>query len=166
MPYAVTHVLIPIILVDLVRDHLFKKKKKLLPNKFVILAGLAGLLPDIDIPISYLMRGTTEFHRTLTHSIWFPIAFFMLFLAFYYLKKKNMWKIFLMFFIGFSIHILLDFFIFGNVSLLFPLNTESYGLNIYPISIGQYSIYSAMDAILLFLWLIHEEFEHKISDYF
>jgi membrane-bound metal-dependent hydrolase YbcI (DUF457 family) len=165
MPFAVTHVLVPMILVDLVRDHLFAKKKKLLPNKYILLAGLAGLLPDIDVPISYLYQGNLELHRTLTHTIWFPLAFLCLSLLFYFWKKKDMYKIFLMFFVGFSIHIILDAYIFGTVSLFFPLNETVYGLNIFPIE-KMYLFYSSLDAILLFLWLIHEELEHKISSYF
>jgi hypothetical protein len=70
-----------------------------------------------------------------------------------------------MFFVGFSIHIILDAYIFGTVSLFFPLNETVYGLNIFPIE-KMYLFYSSLDAILLFLWLIHEELEHKISSYF
>lgn len=165
MPFAVTHVLIPMILVDLVRDHFFKAKRRLLPNKFILLAGFAGLLPDIDVPISYLVLGNLEIHRTLTHSIWFPIAFLSLSLLFYFIKKKELYKIFLMFFIGFLLHIILDFYIFGTVSLLFPLSGKLYGMNIFPIE-KMYLFYSAVDAVLLLLWLTHEELEHKISDFF
>jgi membrane-bound metal-dependent hydrolase YbcI (DUF457 family) len=165
MPLAVTHVLIPMILVDLVRDHLFKSKRRLLTNKFILLAGFAGLLPDIDVPISYFLLGNLEIHRTITHSIWFPIAFFLLFLIFYFFKKKDLYKIFLMFFIGFSLHIILDFSISGTVSLFFPMKGNLYGMNIFPIE-KMYLFYSAVDAILLLLWLTHEELEHKISDFF
>jgi membrane-bound metal-dependent hydrolase YbcI (DUF457 family) len=166
MPFAVTHVLIPMILVDLVRDHLFKKEKRFFPNTFVFVAGLAGLLPDIDVPLSYLLFGNMEAHRTITHSIWLPIAFFCLFLFFYFIKRKPFfYKFFLMCFVGFSIHIILDFYIFGTVSLFFPLTEEVYGLNIFPIE-KMYLVYSSIDAIILFLWLIHEELEHKISDFF
>jgi hypothetical protein len=45
------------------------------------------------------------------------------------------------------------------------LNFNRYGLNLIG-SLGEwYNIYAAIDAILLFFWLIHEELEHKISDY-
>lgn len=50
MPFAVTHVLVPIILVDFIRDHVLKKPK-LLPNRYVFLAGVAGLVLDTDLPI-------------------------------------------------------------------------------------------------------------------
>lgn len=164
MVYAVTHVLIPMVLVDLVRDHLIKKKK-ILPNKFVLVAGIAGLLPDTDLLISYFL-GLSEFHRTLTHSIWFPLAFFAIFSYFYFINKKPFyWKLFLMVFIGFSIHIILDYTVSGAVSLLYPLNADVYGLNLVPVSQASF-VYPALDSILLIFWLVHEEWEHKISDYF
>lgn len=166
MAFAVTHVLIPMVLVDLVRDHVFKDKKRFLPNKFIFLAGIAGLLPDIDIPISYFLFGNLEFHRTITHTLWFPLAFFILFSYFYFVNRKPFYyKFFLMLFIGFSFHLILDYGIVGTVSLLYPITQTVYGLNILPIS-DMYLIYSALDAILLLLWLIHEEYEHKISSFF
>ena len=74
MPLAVTHILIPIILIDLFRDHILKKKG-VITNKHVLLAGLAGLFPDIDLPICYLLMGGVNVHRLYTHNIWLPILF-------------------------------------------------------------------------------------------
>jgi len=162
MPFAVTHILIPIILIDLFRDH-FLKNKSILPNRYILFAGLAGLLPDVDM--LFPLFGMPNLHGTVTHSIIFPIAFFILFLISYSFSKKKMSNIFLMLFIGFSIHILLDFSFSDSVVLFFPLNFNRYGLNLIG-SLGEwYNIYAAIDAILLFFWLIHEELEHKISDY-
>jgi membrane-bound metal-dependent hydrolase YbcI (DUF457 family) len=161
MPLAVTHILIPVILVDTLRDRIIKKKN-ILSNKFVLLAGLAGLLPDIDLPISLILG--VDLHRTITHSIIIPLTFLFLFLVF--LKKEKYSKIFLMFFIGFSFHILLDL-IFGEVYILFPFSFEGYYLNLTHFSnLLMQELYTMIDAILLFFWLIHEELEHKISDYF
>jgi membrane-bound metal-dependent hydrolase YbcI (DUF457 family) len=165
MTLAVTHILLPMILVDLVRDHVFKMKKQILPNKYVLIAGLAGLAPDIDIPISIFIFHDLKIHRTFTHSIWIPIALFAAFVICYYLKKKNYSKFFLMCFIGISMHIILDFYLSGYVSLFLPLSDTIYGLNILPVD-QAYLIYSAIDAVLLFGWIIHEELEHKISDFF
>jgi membrane-bound metal-dependent hydrolase YbcI (DUF457 family) len=161
MPYAVMHALIPIILVDTVRDHAFKTKKNLLTNRYVLLAGIAGMLPDVDLLF------TPYLHRTITHSIWFPLIFLFGFLISYTLSKERLYKIFLMLFIGFSLHVIMDAILLGSVTPLFPLDSIEIGLNILaPIaSIGP-NVFSAIDAILLFIWLIHEEFEHKISDYF
>ncbi len=161
MPYAVTHILIPIILVDTVRDHVFKMMKKSLPNRYILLAGIAGLLPDID------MLFTPYLHRTITHSIWFPLIFLFGALFSYTLQKKKLYKIFLMLFTGFSLHILMDAILLGSVVPLFPFNSTEIGLNILsPIMSLGLNAFSAIDAALLFLWLIHEELEHNISEYF
>ncbi len=164
MPFAVTHILVPMILVDFARDHIFKIKKQFLPNKYVLLTGLFGLIPDIDM-LSFLF-GMPNLHGTITHSIIFPIAFFIGFLISYFLKKERTYKIFLMLFIGISIHILLDFSFSDTITVLLPFDFNRYGLNLIG-SLGTwYELYAAMDAILLFLWLIHEGLEHKISEYF
>jgi len=160
MPYAVTHILIPIILVDTVRDHVFKTKKKSLPNRYVLFAGIAGLLPDIDLLF------TPYLHRTITHSVWFPLIFLFGFLLSYTLQKEKLYKIFLMLFTGFSLHILMDAILLGSVAPLFPLNPTEIGLNILtPVVLLGLNAFSAIDAVLLFLWLIHEELEHNISEY-
>lgn len=160
MPYAVTHVLIPIILVDMVRDHVFKMKKSSLPNRYVLLAGIAGMLPDIDLLF------TPYLHRTITHSIWFPLIFLFGFLLSYTLQKKKLYKIFLMLFIGFSLHILMDAILLGSVAPLFPLDSAEIGLNILsPLVFLGPTVFATIDAILLLLWLIHEELEHNISEY-
>lgn len=164
MPFAVTHILVPMILVDFVRDHLFKIKKQVLPNNYVLLAGLFGLMLDIDmLPVLF---GMPNLHGTTTHSIIFPIAFFIVFLMSYLLKKRRTYKIFLMLFIGFSIHVLLDFSFSDTITIFFPFDFNQYGLNLIGSLGNWYDLYAAIDAILLFLWLIHEGLEHKISDYF
>ncbi len=161
MPYAVTHALIPIILVDTVRDHAFKRKKSLLPNRYVLFAGIAGMLPDLDLLF------TPYLHRTITHSIWFPLIFLFGFLFFYTYQKEKLYKIFLMLFVGFSLHILIDALLLGYVAPLFPLDATEIGFNfLAPIVPFGPNVFSTIDAILLFIWLIHEEFEHNISEYF
>jgi len=71
-----------------------------------------------------------------------------------------------MLFIGFSFHIILDV-IFDEVYVLFPFSFEGYYINPNRFSnLFIKELYTTMDAILLFFWLIHEELEHKISDYF
>ena len=160
MPYAVTHALIPIILVDTIRDHVFKTKKSFLPNRYVLFAGIAGMLPDLDLLF------TPSLHRTITHSIWFPLIFLFGFLLSYTLQKKKLYKIFLMLFVGFSLHILMDATLLGSVALFSPLDSTQIRLNLLApiISLGP-DVFPAIDAILLFLWLIHEELEHNISEY-
>jgi len=160
MPYAVTHALIPIILVDTVRDHVFKMKRSFLPNRYILFAGIAGMLPDLDLLFSPYL------HRTITHSIWFPLIFLFGFLSAHTFHKEKLYKIFLMLFIGFSLHILMDAILLGSVAPLFPLDSIEIGFNLLaPFTEFGPDLFPAIDAILLFLWLIHEEFEHNISEY-
>jgi len=163
MPFAVTHILVPIIFVDLIRDHFLKIKKQFLPNRYILLAGISGLLPDIDmLPVLF---GMPNLHGTITHSIVFPIVFLVGFLISYYFKKRRTHKIFLMLFIGFSIHIILDGIFSDHITLFFPFVFDRYGLNLIGPLGSWFDLYAAMDAILLFLWFIHEELEHNISEY-
>ena len=81
MPQAITHILIPLILVGLFRDY-FVKNKKIFPLHYVLIAGIAGLIPDLDVAAYYLLSffGYTlnEVHRTFSHNIFVPkILFFI-----------------------------------------------------------------------------------------
>lgn len=170
MPLAVTHILIPMIGIDFIRDHFFKTHRRKWPNKYIFLVGVAGLLPDIDYPISILLLGNTTLHRTITHTFWFPLAFFIGFFIFYNFFRKaklfkfTVWKALLIITVGISIHLFLDAFLTGNVNFFYPFSDKVFGLNIIP---GEWDwFYHSLDALLLFGWLLHEEMEHNISEYF
>jgi membrane-bound metal-dependent hydrolase YbcI (DUF457 family) len=162
--------------VDLVRDHLLKIRK-VLPNKFVFISGLAGLTLDADMILFY---GFREFlgiqlktHRIFFHNMWIPLISLLIFISLYYYKKKNLGKVFLMIFIGTSVHLLLDATIVGKIIPLYPLSSIEIGLNLisitpdlgWNITSRNLDILLSVDAILLTLWLIHEEREHHISDF-
>ena len=90
MPYAVTHILVPIVLLSLFRDFYLKKNtKKKFPLHYVLITGLGGVLPDIDLIFSTFLNligiHNWNIHRTFTHSLFFSLFFFMLFL----IKKKS-----------------------------------------------------------------------------
>jgi len=111
MPFAVTHVLTSIILVDLYRDY-FAKHKKYFTLHTIFIAGFAGLLPDMDIPLNWLLNliGADLVHRTFTHTPLFALTFlipgFIL-----WCKKKH--KIAMYFFVtcfAVFLHIFLDYF--------------------------------------------------------
>lgn len=183
MPYAVTHILVPIIIVALIRDRYLKNKdKKHFPLHYVLIAGIGGALPDIDIPISILLNflgfENWNIHRTFTHSISFSAIFFLLFLLLKPVKEKaricNLTRhklklnlIFLMFAVGISTHIFLDA-LFGEVTYLFyPITSQAYGINlldIFPQDL-QDSLLPTLDGVLLFVWIIYLELKHKISDF-
>ena len=52
MALAVTHVLLTIIVLDLLRHYVFDKKK--FPRYLVVIGGIAGLVPDIDILFNWI----------------------------------------------------------------------------------------------------------------
>ncbi|MBU2634111.1 MAG: metal-dependent hydrolase [Nanoarchaeota archaeon] len=169
MPYAVTHVLIAIIIADIIRDYFLKKKFSLI---YILIAGIAGLLPDIDIPIYWIINSFTnipDIHRAFTHTIFLPLILFGLAFIF---KNKKLFKLdlkltFLMLSLGTFIHLLLDFTLAGYIVLFYPVSYTIYGLNLvqYLPSIIQETFFPSLDAVLLILWLIHEEVKHKISDF-
>jgi len=183
MPQAVTHILIPILIVSLIRDFYIRKKdKKYFPLHYVLIAGIGGVLPDIDIIFSIILNlsGSTTWnvHKTFTHSLFFPIILFALFLI---LKPVNIRTkicnlgkhnlklsiIMLMLSLGVLIHIGLDS-IFGEMAYFFyPFSLQDYGVNILsylPISL-QGLVIPTLDGILLVIWLVYLELKHKISDF-
>lgn len=167
MPYAVTHILVPIILVAFFRDfYLREKHRRHFPLHYLLIAGLGGVLPDIDIPISFLLNlagvGNWNIHRLITHSILFPIILFVLFAIFSFSDSKaricnltrhnlKLSKIFLMLSIGVAIHILLDF--------SFPYFTPLFSIDVQDL------VAPTLDGILLVIWIVYLELKHKISDF-
>ncbi len=177
MPQAVTHILIAIIIADVIRDYLVKDNKKF-PLHYVLIAGIAGLLPDIDV-IAYwflhLAFGTPieAVHRLYTHTLIIPIIILAAGLIIWKSKKLNiglgsrmrLGPVIILIAFGYFIHVMLDFLITGVVYPFYPIISLSVGLNLVSYSGIEGSFLAGLDAILLIVWLIHEEMKHKISDY-
>ena len=171
MPQAVTHIIIPLVLADIYRDYFAKKKFNI---RYVLIAGLAGLLPDIDILIAWIINffsyyPISDIHRTFTHTLFFPLMFLILFLSTknynpMFLKKQKLGLnyIFLATAFGAFIHILLDSIFSGPVQIT---PNVLFGFNIIPLEAFQGTFFAGLDAIILVLWLVHEELKHRISDY-
>ena len=110
MAYAVTHVLIVIIILDLLRHYVFGKKK--FPRYLIIIGGIAGLLPDIDIPLGWIASALTGtdvgLHRLFTHSIFFVVLFLFMGIIRHYQDDEKWAKIFYVIALGWLVHILLD----------------------------------------------------------
>ncbi|MAG52476.1 MAG: hypothetical protein CMH62_00765 [Nanoarchaeota archaeon] len=169
MPLAVTHVLIPLILADIYRDHIAKKKFNL---HYVVIAGIAGLLPDIDVGVFWLVSifrdvGLNEIHRTFTHSLVFPAIFLVLAFLFRNIEWKNLKLkyVFLAITFGVLIHLILDGILSGTIMPFYPFSFISFGVNLVPHDKFGGTFFTGLDAILLVVWLVHEELNHKISDY-
>lgn len=177
MPHAVTHVLIAIILLEVYRDYRVKNKKAF-PLHYVLIGGLAGLLPDLDIVAYYLLYffGFTlqELHRTFSHNLFVPLVFVLLSVVSYGFKNKKLGEhhlklrnIFLVIAFGSFVHLSLDALVIGGIVPFYPLSNFSIGLNLIkfvPVA-WQESFIPAIDAALLILWLISLEVRHKISSF-
>ncbi len=174
MPLAVTHVLLTIILVDIYRDYVTKKKRYFSLHA-VLIAGIAGLLPDIDFFLKWFSRffGYSNHlfeHGGITHTILFGLIF--LIPAFFYLRKRN-YKFSVYFFVivfGILFHLFLDYFVGGGgeegIMLFWPLTDERFKMHLLlQFGTENMSILLGMDAIILLLWLYHEEIKHKIKDF-
>jgi membrane-bound metal-dependent hydrolase YbcI (DUF457 family) len=166
---AVTHVILTIILVDLYRDYVTKHRKYFTIYTLFI-AGIGGLLPDIDIPLSQIISyfgyspGLLS-HGEITHTILFGLIF--LIPAFILLRKKKHKESMYFFVISFGIlfHIFLDLIVNeGYYMLLWPLTTQTYSITQLA-NLGMNGIQVSLDAIILLLWLYHEEVKHKIKDF-
>ena len=174
MPLAVTHVLVPMIILDLFRDNVMKGKiKKVITNRFVFLAGIAGLLPDLDMPLFSILEllgyqiESAIGHRLFLHNIWIPLSFLGFFALMHVLKREKFGKVFLILAFGFSLHLILDGIIIGYIMPLFPLSMVEVGLNLSKlVPLNPTTAMVSLDALLLLFWLWHEEMEHKIRDHF
>lgn len=175
MPYAVTHVILTIVIADLYRDYIAKKK---FPMIYVLIAGIAGLLPDLDIPagwiFNFIFSTNYNFHRIYTHSLLYAMGFFIIAVIFLLIRKEK-YKAF-----GWDVnkHSIVIFFLaiaFGwlmHIALDCTLAADGY-LNIIPtIPLGfcpsplSNQALLGFDAIILVLWLVHEQYRHDIKDYF
>ncbi|MBW3003136.1 metal-dependent hydrolase [Candidatus Woesearchaeota archaeon] len=159
MAHAVTHILLPIIGVDIYRDFFAKRKFGLF---FVYLTGVFGILPDIDLPIGLLIG--RDIHGTITHSIVWPILAIFVGILFIVINKntknkkikrrnKMIGMLFLFAGIGLAAHVLLDC-AFGGYGIL---------ANLCP---GIFNGYEAwFDAVILLGWLGWEWRKHNIKDF-
>lgn len=165
MPQAVTHVIVPILIVAVIRDFVIKKP---FSTFYVLVAGIAGLLPDIDIITYWILNFFLEVplgivHRWFLHSIFIPIIFLIIALALY--KHRKMFLFFLMISAGSFIHIVLDMIFSGYVRPFYPLSNLQMGLNLIPSTELGHTIVIGLDAILLVLWLLWEYRQKNIKDY-
>ncbi len=178
MPYAVTHFLIPAILIAIFRDYyLSKKEKRSFPLHYVLIAGLSGLLIDFDYLVYYgfrLFGSNFPSHRIFFHNFLFPLSFLVFGFIFIKFENKELGKhklklssIFFIVCFSSIIHLILDGVIIGRVMLLYPFSIQNFGLDLisYLPEIIQSSAIPIIDAFLLSFWMLWVEWRHKISDF-
>ncbi|MBL7051687.1 MAG: metal-dependent hydrolase [Nanoarchaeota archaeon] len=166
MPFAVTHVLITIIIIDLFRKIILKKKN--FPLHLVLIGGIAGLLPDIDVAVFWVLQtfsnvGIEEVHKVFTHSLIIPLVIFIG--SQITLKWKKISQPLLVISAGYTIHLLLDS-LFYLSPLFYPFSSTMLGINLLSMLSFDYSVlYMSIDAVILVSWLIYEWKAKNIRDY-
>jgi membrane-bound metal-dependent hydrolase YbcI (DUF457 family) len=181
MPQAVTHIIVPILLLSLFRDIFYKSKaREKFPLHYILIGGLAGALPDIDIffyyALSYFDYTFNELHRVFSHSLSFLFIFLFLGILTYFFSVKNkelgrhhlkINKIFFVISFGIFLHLVLDVIFYGTIMPFYPFFYYPLGLNLisYLPSAIKGSIVPVIDAALLIIYLIYLELKHKISDF-
>ena len=173
MPLAVTHVLTAVILVGLYRDYVTKHKKYFTLHT-VFLAGVFGLISDIDIPIrmvSTWLGWNAPFllqHGGIFHTPFFALLFLIPAFMLLEEKKHNQATYFFVATFAILLHIFLDYVIGGGahygIMWLYPFSTIGWKIHLIHM-FNMNDVPVALDAILLLAWLWHEEVKHKISDF-
>ncbi len=170
MANPVTHIIIPMLIVETFRRYVFKEK---FSKWYVFFAGFMGAVPDFDIFYALMKTGrfTTLYHREITHSLLIPIALSLIGILLYILYSRNIlrydgWKItyWLLFLTSFGLmtHTLLDG-IAGFHQWFYPLSWQAGLPNII------YDKYRAaiLDGALMLAWLLYdEELFEDITNFF
>jgi len=175
MAQVVFHIVFAMLVAEFIREYIVKNKKKF-PIHYVFIAGIAGIIPDLDIAAFWILYffGFTisEVHRTFTHTLFIPIIFVILALISWKFKTKEIGKrhmslhnIFLMIALGLFIHLLLDATLAGIIRPFYPILNFSIGINLInylPEALKNIFIPS-LDAAIFILWLCWMEYRHKLS---
>ena len=180
MPQTVAHFLFAALLVALFRDYYLKRKdRKTFPLHYVLLAGIGGVLPDIDLAFYFLLKplgfAIGEVHRTITHSLTFALFFLIIGFVFHHtnvraLTRHKLKLSIICFVLAFGIcsHLFLDAAVSGeNIKIFYPFSdwTVWNGFLQY-FSVEARSLFApVLDGVLLLIWVIYLEVKHKISDF-
>ncbi|MEK6925306.1 MAG: metal-dependent hydrolase [Nanoarchaeota archaeon] len=179
MPQAIIHVLVPIILLSIFRHIYQKKTNKKFHLQYVLIGGLAGVIPDLDIPIFWIMYyfGYTmeQIHRTFLHTLFIPAIFLVLALISKYTIKKRIGRnkisitiILLLLAFGSMMHLILDATLSGYIMPLYPLSMEKVGtgfpFTVFPEHMAIFLL-ATLDGVIFILWVLYLEIKHKISDF-
>ena len=118
-----------------------------------------------DIPLSWAYNFVTgaqgSFHGDFTHSIVFVLLFLVLGLLFYVRRNRKWASIMTVISAGWFMHLALDWIYGGGKGFLWPFLYIPY----VP-SWNLYAFAPEIDAILLVLWIVHEEVHGFVRDYF
>lgn len=167
MPNAATHIIVAMVTAGVIRDFVLKKR---FSSGYILVAGIAGLIPDLDIVLYWFLNLITPVpltlvHRWFFHSLFIPLIFLAIALVFNKLKNKKAMLVSLMIALGTMVHIILDYLLSGYIRPFYPISAAQYGLNLIPHTELGTTIILGLDAILLCLWLMWEYWQRNIKQY-
>ncbi len=174
MPNSVTHVLLTVLFADLYRDYVTKHRRYFTMNT-IFLAGIAGLLPDIDIPLGWLFNllslgpiPSLLQHGGITHTPFFGLIFLIPAIVLLNRKKHRESAYFFAISFGILFHIFLDYLLgggnFAGIMFFWPVSDVQFKIHLLS-GLGLTDVPQALDAFILLAWLYHEEIKHKIKDF-
>lgn len=180
MPYAPTHILLGILLIEIFRKYVIKNNKRF-PRYYLLIAAIGAILPDFDFAAFYILSffGFTveQLHRTGSHTIFLPLILFII--GFVILKLEIKYPEFrkrhitlpTTFFILSAtslLHIILDALLHGYITPFYPFSGYTLGFNIiyiFPLAWQDY-VAPTVDAFLLIFWISWMIFKLKIDEFF
>ena len=168
MPAAVAHTITGLFLGERLRNKFFSKYSQF----FVLVCGIAGLFPDIDIAVYFVLRLFIKdlpfqiVHRGFTHTIFFPLIFLAAALVALALKKEKPFVLFYMISVGTLSHVVLDFVLTQRIALFYPLSDVTNGIGLVPDTQFGRTIVMSIDAVLLTLWIVYLYWKGHIKKFF
>ena len=147
--------------------------------QYVLIGGIAGVIPDLDIPLFWVMQyfGYTmeQIHRTFMHTIFIPIIFLILAGITHISVKKRIGRnhlsitiILLLCAFGSLVHLILDATLAGYIRPLYPFSNVQVGtgfpFTVLPEHLAVFFL-ATLDGVLFILWILYLELKHKISDF-
>ncbi len=151
MPFAVVHILIPILVLQFA-SRFFAKVKSVLTWKRLLIAGFFGAFPDADAIISFFAG--SNLHRTFTHSYFAPLLVLVLAVV---LKK---WRIGILFAgFGWFMHVTLDLLVSGTLPIFYPIETH-FGFRLLVENASGFANILTLilfDATVLAVWVLYNK---------
>ncbi|HLD11056.1 MAG TPA: metal-dependent hydrolase [Candidatus Nanoarchaeia archaeon] len=173
MVLAVAHTLLAILYVDL-----FKRitKTNLLTKWHFFATAIAGLLPDSDIIIRFIIKNILKMplpnlldHRGIFHTPFFALIFFIPGIILFFTKKRNIAIYLLIATFGIMLHISLDYITSGGIHdgimWLYPISTHAYqGIIGFVYDVDLLTI--SLDAFLLITWFFYILKTKRLKEFF
>lgn len=131
MPSPVIHTTMGYIIYRLFKNRIpenFNRVYVTLPLVLIFAIGVS-LLPDFDSIAGILFGDFARYHNNITHSLFAGLLVAVIMALFARLiAKSSFWIWFAIGFVGYSLHVVMDYFTFGGrgVMLFWPLTLERY----------------------------------------